>query len=245
MPVSFRLICLPVLGLLLALGGTARAHQVPTMQIEAEFKLDQSYSLRINLDPRVFLSEQPSSLPPVPAAWYRDQTPAQIAETEKAAREYLRKNVELQFGVEKVPLPDFTFVAMDGAKNEPITAETEEVHLLASAQSAVTVNGRNFSINLGRDAKVSLILLNTMEGQSERKPRVIFPGESSEPFPLTGMHSKEALKAVENLPPPPKSEARIWMFRGGLAVILFVVYSFFLKKRRRPTLETRQRRRGR
>lgn len=247
MPVFSRRIRLLVLALLLAVGGLAQAHQVPVMQIEAEFLINTNYTLRINLDPRVFLSGQPSSLPPVPASWYRDQSPEQIQATEKAAMAYLRKNVKLQFGVDEAPLPDCTFVAMDGANNEPITAATEEVHLLATAKGEVPGTGRNFTVNLGRETGVSLILLNTMEGQNERKPRVVFPGESSDPFPLTGMRSTVTaapdLKTglLTALEASLAAQSWQWLLRGGVAVALFVIYNLFLKKRRNPKLVTRKR----
>jgi hypothetical protein len=241
MPLFRRLICLFIGGLVLGLTVTAQAHQVPSLQIEAEFFLNRNYILRINLDPRVFLSDQPSSLPPVPASWYRDQTPEQIKNTEKAAMAYLRKNVELQFGVDRVPVPDCTFVAMDGANNKPVTEETQEVHLLATAKGTVKGSGSNFSINLGPETGVSLLLLNTMEGQSERKPRVNFPGESTDPFPLTGMEPPVTAKAILELATAQKSQARQWMWRGGICLALFVFYTLFLKKRRHrnPRLETR------
>jgi hypothetical protein len=244
MPDFRHITCLLIGGLLLALAGSAQAHQVPVMQIEAEFFKNRNYSLRINLDPRVFLSEQPSSLPPVPASWYREQTPEQLQATEKAAMAYLRKNVELQFDTEKAPLPECTLVAIDGATNQPISEETEEVHLLARAHTTVPASGRNFSINLGRETGVSVILLNSMKGDSEIKPRVVFPGESSEPFPLTGMRTAVNANARAALDARLKAESPIWMLRFGIAaalVVVYVVYNLSLKKRRQANLATRRR----
>src|SRR5687768_5946868 len=88
----------------LALSAVARAHQVPNMTIEAEFAADGGFTLRINLDPRVFLSDQPTTLPPVPALWYQEQTPAQLEETRQMAKAYLDANVIIQFGAQAVPL---------------------------------------------------------------------------------------------------------------------------------------------
>ena len=242
MPVLPRHLRLLFTGLFVAFASnvTVQAHQVPTMQIEAEFLINQNYTLRINLDPRLFLSDQPASLPPVAASWYLDQTPEQVKETEKAAMAYLRKNVKLQFGVDEVPMPDCKIVVLDGDKNQPITAKTQEVHLQATAQSKVPAIGRNFMINLSREAGVSLILLNTMEGQSERKPRIVFPGEGSAPFPLTGMMQAETVSLRTALIEGTKSQTHLWMLRGGIALTLFIIYSLFMKKRRLPKLVTRK-----
>lgn len=212
-----------------------QAHQVPGMTMEADFTINRRYTLRINLDPRVFLSDQPTTLPPVAASWYRDQTPEQLKKTEQALMEYLRKNLELHFGINKVPIPDFEIVAIDGSTNEPITDDTQEVHLLATVQAEVQDSSRYFTVFLGREAHVSLILINSMEGQDERKPRVIFPGEFSEPFTLTGMYPPGFdPNAIAQASARKPSEAHLWIWRGCVALGLFLFYTFFLKKRRKP-----------
>ncbi len=163
----------------------ARAHVVPNMTIEADFAKDRSYTLRINLDPRVFLSDQPTSLPPVSADWYLSQTEAQKAETYAKATAYLEANLGLSFDGQTAPLPSCEFVALDGATYEAVKPETEETHLLATAKALVPEKAGGFSLAFGREANVSLILINGEEGIEERKPQVIFPGETSRPFKLT------------------------------------------------------------
>ena len=64
---------------LLEVAGVAHAHVVPNMTVEAEFNSAGGYTLRINVDPRTFLAADPTSLPPVPASWYLEQTPEQAA----------------------------------------------------------------------------------------------------------------------------------------------------------------------
>ena len=74
---------------MLAFATVAGAHVVPSMTVEAEFQSDGGYALRINVDPRTFLAPDPTTLPPVPASWYREQTPEQIAATHERAQYYL------------------------------------------------------------------------------------------------------------------------------------------------------------
>jgi hypothetical protein len=71
---------------------------------------------------------------------------------------------------------------MDGATSLPLTAETTEVHLLATLNGAVPAKSREFVVGFGAEAQVSLILLLKNPGQREPKVQVIFPGENSRPF---------------------------------------------------------------
>ena len=169
-----------ILGLFLC--ASAQAHQVPNMTIEAEFGSAGSFEMKVNVDPRVFLSPQPASLPPVVASWYLDQSPEQVKESLKKATEYLEKNLKLIFGSETFVLPECSWQAMDGATSLPLTAETTEVHLLATLKGAVPASSREFVVGFGAEAQVSLILLLKNPGQREPKVQVIFPGENSRPF---------------------------------------------------------------
>eukprot|EP01031_Cornospumella_fuschlensis_P020674 gene20674-25346_t len=108
---------LSLLLLCLACAGIVSAHQVPSMTVEADFAIARGFVLKINFDPRLFLSEQPTSLPPVPASWYQDQSEAERAKTHEDALAYLRKNLELQFGAETMALPELKLEPIDGADN--------------------------------------------------------------------------------------------------------------------------------
>ena len=173
----------------------AVAHVVPNMTIETEFTQGRQFTLKMNLDPRVFLSDQPTSLPPVSADWYLSQSETEKAATYAKAMEYLKANVGLTFNDQTLPLPACEFVALDGATYEAVKPDTAETHLLATAKAEVPGGADSFKIAFGKGANVSLILLNSEEGNNERKPQVIFPGETSRPFKLT-----QTTKAVEAAP---------------------------------------------
>ncbi|WP_395750454.1 hypothetical protein [Prosthecobacter sp.] len=169
---------------LLLLVGAAQAHVVPNMTVEADFSSSGAYSLRINVDPRTFLAADPASLPPVPASWYREQTPEQVAVTHEKAREYLVSTLALMFNGQKTALPAFEIQAMDGADNTPLHAETQEVHLLATASGQVPPGAKTFQVDYSKAATIPLILLQKQRGESELRPRVVFGGEISPPFQL-------------------------------------------------------------
>ncbi|MCX6853483.1 MAG: hypothetical protein NTV80_01100 [Verrucomicrobia bacterium] len=109
MPLTIRLFLLTFI-----LAGPAAAHQVPNMTIEADFDAQGHFEMKVNVDPRVILSDQPTSLPPVVAAWYLDQSPEQVKATYEKALSYLKANLQLQFGTITMPLDEVTWQAMDG-----------------------------------------------------------------------------------------------------------------------------------
>lgn len=164
--------------------GSARlsAHTVPSMTVEAEFGTDHSYVLRINLDPRLFLSTNPTTLPPVEASWWREQSDEQKKASLQQALDYVQKALTVIFGGKAIALPAFSFQPMDGAANTPFTTETKEVHLLAETSGKAEAS--EFEVALGKDANTSLILLNSYGGNVERRPQVLFPGETSRAFLL-------------------------------------------------------------
>ncbi len=170
---------------------SAQAHQVPNITTEALFRSNGEFALKISLDPRVFLSDQPTSLPPVPAEWFTSQSETEVNETWTAASGYLKRSFELHFDGEVAPLPEADFQPMDGATNEPLSPRTAEVHILATLKGRVPETqgeSTGFEIAFGPKANTSLILLNSIDGELERRPQVLFPGETSRTFrvPLPG-----------------------------------------------------------
>lgn len=156
------------------------AHTVPSLTVDAAFQPDRSYVVKVNVDPRLFLSTQPTSLPPVESKWYHDQSPEDLKKTEQQATEYLKRALTLLFGGQTTEVAKVTYTAMDGATNQPLSAESKEVHLLAEIRGSTTA--ADFQVALGKDANTSLILINSRGDEMERRPQVLFPGETSRAF---------------------------------------------------------------
>ncbi len=188
--------------LLLISSSRGLAHAIPSLTVEAVFKADRSYVLKVNVDPRLFLSSKPTTLPPVESAWYRDQTPEQLKATEKKSNEYLASALSLLFSGQSTVLPPITYEPMDGATNLPITPDSKEVHLLAVMQGQLPASAVDFAIAVGADSNTSLILINSLDGKEERRPQVLFPGETSRSFQLPGSAS-----AGVTAPGSPKSSS--------------------------------------
>lgn len=181
--------------------GQVQAHVVPSMTVEADFAREGAYTMRINVDPRTFLATDPTTLPPVPASWYREQTPEQVAATHEKAQQYLRGAVGLIFNGEKTPLPACQIQAMDGADNTPLTPDTQEVHLLATVEGQLPGGTTTFQVDFAKDANTSMILLLSRQGRAEPRPQVVFPGEVSRPFQL------KPTSPIALPPPLPKAAA--------------------------------------
>jgi hypothetical protein len=207
------MLLLRCLFLCLCASAAVRAHQVPNMTIEATFEASGSYELKVNLDPRVFLSPIPTSLPPVAADWYLEQSPEQVRVTFTQAIEHLQKHVEISFGGKVQPLAGMTFVAMDGATNQPVTPETAETHLLGTLRAEVPVGAGEFVLGFAREAQVSLILILKAPEMAEPKVQVLFPGESSRAIQVP------AKSAVVIRPTPPQRRDIEWLpWLAGMAL---------------------------
>lgn len=226
----------------LALGCVAEAHVVPNMTIEAGFDSDGGFTLRINVDPRTFLAADPTTLPPVPGSWYREQTPGQTAATHEKAREYLSRALGLVFDGRKIPLPACEIQAIDGADNTPLKPDTQEVHLLATAHSSAPPGSGSFQIDFSKDANTTLILLQGRKGAPDVRTQVVFPGEVSRPFAF----QVEKKPEVTAPPRPVVSKAgRVWVgILTASAIIILVIgwrllarYRHYHRMHRRPGAE--------
>lgn len=198
----------------------AEAHVVPNMTVEADFDADTTYTLRINVDPRTFLAADPTTLPPVPGSWYREQTPEQIAATHQKARDYLSAALGLIFSGQKTPLPACELQAIDGADNAPLKPDTQEIHLLATVHGSPPPGADNFQIDFSKDANTSLILLHRQTGTAELRPQVIFPGETSRPFSFRPIEKKPAPAAPSSQVAAPRGISLWVVFVSGVMIVL-------------------------
>lgn len=230
-------------GFLLLWGaGHLFAHAVPSLTVEAGFSSDRSYVLRVSVDPRLILSSQPTSLPPTEAAWYRDQTPEQLKATERRSNEYLASALSLVFSGKPQDLPVATYQAMDGASNQPLAVDSKEVHLLAEFHGTLPAAALDFALSVGKDANTSVILINSRNGEQERRPQVLFPGETSRPFDLPGRIVQSTGTDSNGSPTMPKTvvttvEVGEQSRAGPLIAVVFVggvvLLLFALKRRNR------------
>ncbi|MES2596521.1 MAG: hypothetical protein V4662_14345 [Verrucomicrobiota bacterium] len=217
--------------------GHAQAHQVPNMTVEATFEPAGKFELKVNLDPRVFLSTNPTSLPPVSADWYLNQNEDQVHKSYAQAAEHVKKHLEVKFGGQAQALPEITWQAMDGATNQPLTRETAEAHLLGTLCGVVPAGQGDFALGFAKEAVVSLILLLKTPEMPEPKVQVLFPGESSRAIQVP----TAAAAPVEAPPPSPAPPAADQPRRGmewigwlvGIVVVAAMSGWFLATRRKR------------
>lgn len=189
------------LSVLALLGSGLEAHQVPNLTLEADFKSTGEVEFRLNLDPRLFLADDPRTLPPVPAPWFRDQSAEEKQRTLADALKYVQAALTVFFDEQAASGLSWEFTPIDGATGLGFDDNTAEVHLLATVKTRCPAPSTTCSVRLEDPAKAPAVLLNRLDEQEERRPQILFPGETSRPF--RHQPAEPAEPAVTPATPPP------------------------------------------
>ncbi len=171
------------------------AHTVPTLVVEAEFNNARQSDIRVNIDPRLFLAAQPTTIPPMPATWWLEQDEPAQTKTKADAISFVEKTLGFTIG-ETGLRGGWKVAAIDSATAFPLSAESAEVHLLAERQQQLPANPGVFKVTVSNDCSVGVILLNSVEGKPERHPQSLFPGETSRDFAVPQLESSAATVAA-------------------------------------------------
>ncbi|WP_265596368.1 hypothetical protein [Verrucomicrobium sp. BvORR106] len=196
-----------------------QAHPIPTLVVEAIFHPDRACELKVNLDPRLFLHEVPSTLPPVPGSWWRDQDETERAKNLDRARQYLAGTLQFVFNSSSSQ-PPWEVQAIDSMLNTEISATTAEVHLLARCRVNLPTDAKEFKVTLARNAAVPVILLNSELGNPKVVPQSVYPGESSRAFSVPVTTSSPPESASVTSTALPNATGSLW--RLMLASVLVV-----------------------
>lgn len=172
---------------LATLCGALRAHTVPVMVIEAEFDSARVAVLKVNLDPRLFLSDQPTTLPPVPASWWFEQDDNSKEKTKRQAVDYLARTLALSVG-EQTLTPSWTIQPIDSASAFPLGQASAEAHVLAVSRLSLPAVPGGFQVSVAKACAVPVILLCSNTGDdANRRPEPLLAGERSRPFVLPAL----------------------------------------------------------
>jgi hypothetical protein len=189
--------------------GALRAHTVPVVVIEAEFSSTREAVIKVNLDPRLFLSKQPTAVPPVPASWWFEQDEAGKQKTRSAAAAYVERTFAFNVGATALKA-GWKVEAIDSASAFPLGEASTEAHLLVEHHGPLPPNAGDFKLAVGKDCAVAVILLCSNIGDAERRPQSLFPGETSRAFPLPS--PPEAVQQM-NHSQTPESSSIVWLAR--------------------------------
>jgi hypothetical protein len=179
---------------LLSLACAASGHQIPSVQLELEITSGGPHTLRLNVDPRLVISQTPASVPPLPASWYLDQSTEQVAETHEKTIRYISEMFRFDYGTTTAP-SDWTVQPIDGLTNEALSSTTSEVHLLASCIRTPTSGIESLKIGLANEAAAALTIITLIDGKPSRRAQVLFPGETSKPITWTAPQNSPSTEA--------------------------------------------------
>ncbi|WP_156346102.1 hypothetical protein [Verrucomicrobium spinosum] len=207
-----------------------QAHPIPTLVVEAIFHPDRTCELKVNLDPRLFLHEVPSTLPPIPGSWWRDQSEADRAFNQDRARQYVASTLQFLFGTAQTQ-PSWTVQAIDSTLTTPLSPTSAEVHLLASCRVKPSADASDFKLTLARAAAVPVILLNSELDNPKVTPQSVYPGETSRAFPLP-LKTTAAPEPAPITPSAPQNDSStLWRLVLTCALLAGVAAVFWLTRR--------------
>jgi len=185
MPWSLNLSKSLFLALLGLISAPLQAHSIPEIPVRAEFKTGGQMELSIEIDPRNW-EPSPAEAPSLEfkAFMLQPQTKkdAQIART----KQFIADSIEFTFEPLGNIQPDFIwdFVAETG---KPLLAMTDAVVARGKWKTTIPAGITGWKIRSKPGHKVSVVFINTINGQAHPRVPVLFPGESSFTLDLTGL----------------------------------------------------------
>ena len=165
------------------------AHSIPDIPLRAEFKTGGQMELSIEINPRNW-EPSPAEAPSLELKTFmlqsQSQKDAQIARTKKFIADYLEFTLEPVGNIQ----PDFTwdFVAETG---KPLLAMTDAVVARGKWKTTIPAGITGWKVRSKPGHKVSLVFLNSVDGKESERVAVLFPGEASFTFDLTGLSAAQ------------------------------------------------------
>jgi hydrogenase/urease accessory protein HupE len=162
-----------------------QAHSIPEIPVRAEFHTGGQMELSIEINPRNW-EPSPAEAPSLEFKAFmlqpQSKKDAQIARTKQFIADSLEFTLEPLGNIQ----PEFTwdFVAETG---KPLLAMTDAVVARGKWKTTVPAGITGWKIRSKPGHKVSVVFLNSVDGKESERVAVLFPGESSFTFDLTGL----------------------------------------------------------
>lgn len=170
------------------------AHSIPDIPLRAEFKTGGQMELSIEINPRNW-EPSPAEAPSLELKTFmlqsQSQKDAQIARTKKFIADTLEFTLEPLGNIQ----PDFTwdFVAETG---KPLLAMTDAVVARGKWKTTIPAGITGWRVRSKPGHKVSLVFLNSVDGKESERVAVLFPGEASFTFDLTGLSAAQPVAST-------------------------------------------------
>lgn len=229
---------LPAL-LLLALFRAVVAHPVPDIPVRTTFDADGTCTIRVEMDPRCFEADWEME-----AYLLHIQMNKLMIEADKEAlkaksRQFIGNGIEFFFEQPELKItPDFTwaFTTLGGG---PLVNIDDPVVLTGTWTTRVPEGTQGYSIRATKAVKFAVNFENTLRGHVDERVAVLFPGEKSFVFDLSGKNrvlpaaapetssSTTPLPAPSDTPLPSPSRMPSWLkASAALAVALTILWLF-------------------
>ncbi len=173
------------LGLFCLISATLNAHSIPEIPVRADFHTGGQMELSIEINPRNW-EPSPAEAPSLEFKAFmlqpQSKKDAQIART----KQFITDSLEFTFEPLGNIQPEFTwdFVAETG---KPLLAMTDAVVARGRWKTTIPAGITGWKIRSKPGHKVSVVFLNSVDGKENERVAVLFPGEASFTFDLTGL----------------------------------------------------------
>jgi HupE / UreJ protein len=234
-------------GFLSLFSGLLSAHSIPDVPIRGSFQTGGEAEISIEINPRNW-TESPKMAPSLEQKEFLTYTSAQREELLKQTRAWVA--TYLEFTLEPVGRiqPDFTwdFVAETG---KPLMAMTDAVVSRGKWKTKIPAGVTGWKVRSLPGHKVATVFTNFVDGQEHPRFMVMFPGETSFTFDLTGLTAKPPTGPTAGSIGTRSTESNGWstfisyvkqgfehILPEGLDHILFVLGLFLLCRAWKPIL---------
>ena len=247
MPRSSSLLGPLFLTVLCLFSGQLAAHSIPDVPIRGSFQTGGEAEISIEINPRNW-TESPKMAPSLEQKEFLTYTSAQREELLKQTRAWVATYLEFTFEPIGRVQPDFTwdFVAETG---KPLMAMTDAVVARGRWKTKIPAGVTGWKARSLPGHKVAAVFTNFVDGQEHPRFMVMFPGETSFTFDLTGLTAKPPTGPAAGSIGTRSTESNGWstfisyikqgfehILPEGLDHILFVLGLFLLCRAWKPIL---------
>ena len=227
--------------------GFLSAHSIPDIPVRGAFQTGGEAEISIEINPRNW-AESPKMALSLEQKEFLTYTPEQREELLKQTRAFVA--TYLEFTLEPIGRvqPDFTwdFVAETG---KPLFAMTDAVVARGKWKTKIPAGVTGWKVRSLPGHKVATVFTNSVDGKEHPRFMVMFPGETSFTFDLTGLAAKPPTGPTPGSVGTHSTEAGTWstfisyvkqgfehILPEGLDHILFVLGLFLLCRAWKPIL---------
>ena len=235
------------LAILCLFSGQLAAHSIPDIPVRANFLTGGEFELSIEINPRNW-TESPKMAPSLEQKEFLTYTSAQREELLKQTRAFVA--TYLEFTIEPIGRiqPDFSydFIAETG---KPLMAMTDAVVARGKWKTKLPAGVTGWKVRSLPGHKVATVFINSVDGKEHPRFMVMFPGETSFTFDLTGLTAKPPAGPTPGSVGTHSTDANAWstflsyvkqgfehILPEGLDHILFVLGLFLLCRAWKPIL---------